>query len=113
METKNFDLSSVLSVITGRILTNFENISTLTGYLINTPVIYTTGVALYQNVCSNAILEKYPNLALIEVPESLNNWDDINKFIDEQTKTYGNSFELSPLSKEYIEAFQKSNKFKL
>lgn len=99
---KTFDLATVLSVVSGHTLTHIENIYKLKNFLINGNL-YTIGLITDNEICKNYILEKYPFLTNINIPENLNSWNEKNKFIEEQKNIYGNIFELSPISNSLIE----------
>lgn len=112
MNTKNFDLSTILSLLTGRLLAPIENIYISTSFLIGKEC-YTMGLAEYQELCQNFIYEKYPNLALIEIPENIIGWEKVNEFIEEQKKIYGNEFELTPIPKEIVEEYNNRKNLSL
>lgn len=106
MTTKTFDLGTVLTVTTGRLLTDIDNLYDILGFM--------TGESLFTHqlprasvACKGPLLEKFPELAEITVPEKSDTFDTAKKimaWLDTQKAIYGNAFEVEPL-----ESFEHKN----
>lgn len=98
-DTKSFDLGTVLTVTAGRLLTDIDNLYNILGFM--------TGESLFAHqlprasvACKEPLLEKFPKLAEITVPEKSDTFDTAKKimaWLDTQTVTYGNTFDVTPL----------------
>lgn len=95
---KNFDLDVILTVTSGRLFTNIENLYDILNYLTNDKI-YTHEIPYLMNIAKKYILSKYPQLVNVGRDVAINNWQDIKNFIDEQKKIYGNSIRISPMQK--------------
>lgn len=94
MKIKYFELATVLSITTNKILTSTNKIEKLITFLTNKNINKNTLINDIQ-LCKNIILEKYPFLYEIGTKEKFKNKTELNKFIEEQIEIYGNSFEFT------------------
>ena len=97
MEIKNFELATLLSITTNKLLTSTNKIEYLITYLTNSKLNRTT-LSNDINLCKEIILEKYPFLYEIGTKETFKTQKELNNFIENQILIYGNSFELSPIN---------------
>lgn len=91
---KTFDLGTVLSITTGKLLTDIGNVYEILGYMVGGSL-FTHQLPEASDVCKPVILAKYPQLEFIDsfwVGER--NWKE---FLDEQIALFGNEFEIEPL----------------
>lgn len=94
MQTRTFDLGTVLSITTGKLLSNIDNVYEILDYMTGDSL-FTHQLPRASRECEPIILRQYPQLKDIDA-NSVNteNWKE---FLDEQVSKYGNSFEIIPV----------------
>jgi len=95
-----FDLGTILSVSTARLLTtDIYKVYDILSYLLESEIT-TLAMPKAIKLARPYILEKYPQL--LQVTERpIKNESDLKKWLKSQIKIYGNSFELTPVPKDY------------
>jgi hypothetical protein len=108
METKNFDLGTILSIITPILLTDIGNVYEILNYMTGESLM-THQLPRVCKECASIILQQYPQLTNI----NSNNIDTTNwkEFLDGQIERFGNSFEIIPVGlfeHKYIDPIQEA-----
>jgi hypothetical protein len=108
MTTKTFDLGTVLTVTTGRLLTDIGNVYNILDFMTNDNLM-THQLPRASNACTKPLLAQFPQLNEVEVPESFEGEDHdphaaVKNWLDTQKVIYGNAFEVEPL-----ESFEHKN----
>jgi len=96
---KEFDLGTVLSITTGRLFTDLDNVYSALNYLTGDNI-YTHQIARVVKVAGPYVLSKYPQLEGVGSDLVVNSEEDVITFLKEQKKIYGNKFALTPMTKE-------------
>ena len=94
--SKLFDLGSVLSVTTGRMLTNMNDILDVVSFVIGKKVMLhelsTMSIVAYAH-----ILCLHPELCGVGTNVNINGFEDAMAFIADAKKSYGDELELTPI----------------
>lgn len=96
---KNFDLGTVLTITSGRLFTDIDNVYDVLNYLSNDDI-YTHQIPRIMQVAQSYVLGRQPQLDGVGKDVVINNEQDVKAFIDGQKAIYGDSFGLSPISEE-------------
>ncbi len=96
---RNFDLGTVLTVTTGRLFTDMDNLYDVLNYLSNDEI-YTHQIPRVIRTAGAYVLQKYPQLDGVGKDVVINNEQDVKTFLDRQKDVYGDSFGLSPMPEE-------------
>jgi len=89
---KKFDLGTILTVTTGKLLTpDIDNLYKILDYMTGEEL-FTHELPEYSRMCKPYILERYPNLANVDVSEV--NKDNYKEFLDKQVSIYGEYLEV-------------------
>ncbi len=96
---RNFDLGTVLTITSGRLFTNMDNVYDILNYLSNDEI-YTHQIPRVMKVAQVHVLGRYPQLDGVGKDVIINSEQDVKAFIDEQKGIYGDSFGLSPMTEE-------------
>jgi len=93
---KTFSLGAVLSLTTGILLCEFNEMHKLAAYLIDDPGL-TNGYGLLavMEPCKEALLKQYPDLADIKVPKLDD--DTYRAWVKEQGEKYGHELVVSQI----------------
>lgn len=111
MTTKTFDLGTVLTVTTGRLLTNMGKLYNILDFMVNDNLM-THQLPRATQACEGLLLAQFPKLNEVVVPEKFE-FDAgdpdslkkaVNDWLDTQKAIYGNAFEVEPL-----ESFEHKN----
>ena len=94
MENKKFDLATVLSVTTERLLTDIGNVYEILDYMTGDSL-FTHQLPRANDECKPVLLRQHPQLSTID--ESNINTGNWKKFLDEQIEKFGNEFEVIPV----------------
>lgn len=94
MENQTFDLGTILTVITCKVLTKIENVYKFLKYMTGEDI-YTHQLLRVMDECTPVILRKYPQLSDVDVCDV--NTDNWKSFLDGQIKKFGNEFEIEPI----------------
>ena len=100
-DKRNFDLGTIISITSGRMFTQLNNIYDILSYLTNRNI-YTHQVQYVSELAKYHILEKYPMLEGVGAYVSISSEEEAISFINEQKKIYGESLTLNPINKEII-----------
>lgn len=102
-----FDISDVLSITIGRLLSNrgMKGVYDIYGYLTNDPAITTIGIVAVHESCKTAILQQHPELADINkdsLDQLLKTNDDntekvCNDWVNSLRSEYGNLIDIKPI----------------
>ncbi len=95
-----FDLGVILSLSTGRCLTNPTAIREASDYIYSEYYNSFLGVEQTEQLTSQYILNLYPQLQGIGEFEEFKTWEDVNQFIDAQKLIYGNKLIIKPMTEE-------------
>lgn len=95
---RKFHLSDVLTVTTGKLLSSrhMDGVYDILKYMTDDDV-YTHQIPRILNECAPIIIEQYPNLKNINLPEGV----DIHQWLDEQINKFGEELEIKKLPKGY------------
>lgn len=96
---RNFDLGTVLTITSGRLFTDMDNVYDILNYLSNDEI-YTHQIPRVMKAAQSHVLGRYPQLDGVGKEVVINNEQDVKTFIHEQKEIYGDSFGLSPMSEE-------------
>ena len=114
MQTKDFDISDVLSVTTGSLVAErgMEGIYDIMGWMTQDPGITTLGLLAQSQPCKDALLSQHPELVGVEVPD----WDsfvpveasreqeleikkrEIDYWLTEQAEIYGRMLSVEQIN---------------
>jgi hypothetical protein len=94
-ETREFHLGAILSVTTGRLVAEMDNLYAIVNHLTGDNI-STIGLLAAAEPCKAALLAQHPQLAAIDVssasPETRRAW------LSEQTANYGPSLPVEPMA---------------
>jgi len=94
MNNKIFDLGSVLSITTGRLLTDIGNVYEILNYMTGDNL-FTHQLPRASRECEPVLLRQHPELANIDASGvDTNNW---REFLAEQVAKFGNEVEVIPV----------------
>ena len=99
---RTFDLGSVLTVTTGRLFTEMDNVYDILNYLSNDNI-FTHQIPRVMKTAQSYVLARYPQLEGVGQDVVINGWEDAKTFLDSQKVVLGDSFALSPMPKEMCE----------
>jgi hypothetical protein len=106
MTTKTFDLGTVLTVTTGRMLTDMGSLYEILNFMTGESLM-THQLPRASEACEEPLLAQFPKLAEVQVPEKFTG-DDLAQvvadWVADQEKIYGSTFEVEPL-----ESFEHKN----
>lgn len=100
MTTKDFSLGAVLSVTTGRLLADLDDIYAIMSHLASSDVT-TIGLMVLAEPAKAALLEQHPALKDIEVPAKFKDEDHVWAWVEEQENLYGKTLPVAPMDEEY------------
>jgi hypothetical protein len=105
MTTKTFDLGTVLTVITGRVLTDMGKLYEILNFMTGDDLM-THQLPRACKACDLPLLNQFPHLAEIEVPEHFTGdlKVAVQEWLDSEIAISGNTFEVEPL-----ESFEHKN----
>jgi len=93
MENKKFDIGTILSITTGKLLTEMGNIYKILNYMTGDNL-YTHQLPRVSSEMKPVIIEQYPELADVDASGvNKGNWQ---KFLNEQINRFGERLEISP-----------------
>ncbi len=96
---EDFELETVLSLITGYNFTNdFGKVFDLVQFMFEDPFIDTLGLFVLKDTACKHIYYLYPELQSISFNPNM----DINSFIDEKKSIYGNELTISVIGEKVI-----------
>lgn len=97
-ETRTFDLGTVLTITTGILMTDFNNIYKILGWMTGESLM-THVLPRAGRVCEGPLLEQHPRLAEVTgLPDDLPSTKEaISEWLTEIEQVYGNEFEVAPL----------------
>jgi len=99
MNTKQFDLSVILSVTTGKLLTDMDNLYEILRFLTG-KIVFTHQIPKILPMASEHILKTYPELSVILLPDgSITKNQHAKWLIAEQKTKYGAALPLTPMPK--------------
>lgn len=102
MTTQTFPLGTVLTVTTGRLLCEMDDLYRILEFMAGEPV-WTHQLPRVSDEVKPVILALYPQLEEVEVPEKFEGetkdelMDAVMEWLDEQAETRGSAFQLAPL----------------
>ena len=99
---RTFDLGSVLTVTTGRLFTEMDNVYDILNYLSNDNI-FTHQIPRVMKAAQPYVLARYPQLEGVGQDVVINGWEDVKTFLDSQKAVLGDSFALSPMPREMCE----------
>lgn len=103
--TKEFNLGTILSITSGRVFVDMDEIINLLEYIFNTNIMYQQ-VPVTVDYAKVYLLNLFPNLEGIGIDDILLDENDIDLFLEEQIKVFGNTFNISPIGNQldYLDA---------
>lgn len=102
MTTQTFPLGTVLTVTTGRLLCEMDDLYRILEFMAGEPV-WTHQLPRVSDEVKPVILALYPQLEEVEVPEKFEGetkdelMDAVMEWLDEQAEIRGSAFQLAPL----------------
>lgn len=96
---KVFDLGTVLTVTSGKVFTEIDNVYDILNHLSNDSI-YTHQISRLMQVAQPWVLAKYPQLEGVGSDVIINNEQEAKMFVEKQKELFGNEFGLSPIPKE-------------
>ncbi len=99
---RTFDLGSVLTVTTGRLFTEMDNVYDILNYLSNDSILIHQ-IPRVMKTAQPYVLARYPQLEGVGRDVVINGWEDVKAFLDSQKAVLGDSFALSPMPREMCE----------
>jgi hypothetical protein len=97
-ETKTYDLGTVLTVITGRLLTGMDNLYDILNFMTGDEL-FTHQLPRACEVCMPGLVEQFPDLASVQVPEFTGDGKTaVQNFVQELGGIYGDSFQVAPVA---------------
>lgn len=111
MKTKNFHISDILSVTTGKQIStrNMEGIYDILSFMIQSEV-YTTSIPRIRKACRQEILKKYPSLENVSLTSTK---EGLEKWLVEQAKKYGEYLPIDTVGEGVIELIDPMDEFKI
>lgn len=95
--SKEFSLGDVLSVTTGRLLSNMDGLYDILNYMTGDNL-FTHQLVRATQVCEPVLLNQYPDLAKVVVPEDFGgDKDAVAQWLAQQEQTYGSTLAVEPL----------------
>lgn len=88
-----FDLGTVLSITTDRLLTDMDNVYKILDYMTGDSL-FTHQLDRASDRCKRPLLAQFPQLTDVEVPENLGGEE---AWLTSQIDVYGNEFDVEPL----------------
>lgn len=97
-ETRSFHIGDILSVTTGRLVSprRIEGVYDILNWM--------TGESLFTHQlpracgeCEGPLLAQHPDLAGVPVPESFDGAEDVERWLAETVRAYGETREVAPL----------------
>ena len=98
-QTRTFDLGTVLTITTDRVLTDdFSNVYKILSFLTQEDL-WTTQIPRAADAAKSYILQKYPQLAGVGEKEKITTKEELAKFLAEKAEIFGNEFTFEPMTK--------------
>lgn len=94
-KTKEFDLGTVLTVTTGIFLCGMDNLYEILNFMTGDSLM-THQLPRASDDCKPSLLEQFPELSNITVPE-LENKEECLEYLDWMARDLGNEFKVEPL----------------
>src|SRR5947209_5294054 len=97
--TKTFELATVLTVTTGRLLTDMGKLYDILNFMTGDDLM-THQLPRASNVCAPELLRQFPKLTSVEVPEHFDATDlkkSVDDWLAKLKPTYGNEFTVQPV----------------
>ncbi len=95
---KNFDLGTVLSLTTHRMLSEMDKIQDALEYVTGDPI-WTHQIPRVMGQVTPYVLSLYPQLEGVGLNEPINSKEEAIAFVNSQKEVFGDSLPLSPMSK--------------
>lgn len=96
-ETRTFDLGTVLSITTGILMTDFDNVSKILDWMTGDQL-FTHALPRAGYACEGPLLEQHPQLVGVTLPDDLPRTKEaIVEWLPEAAEEYGSEFEVAPL----------------
>ena len=99
---KSFDLATMISIISGKLFTSWENLNSALNFLTGESL-YTHQIPRAANVASKHILKSYPELEDIGKDVIINSDYEREAFVGSLVKIFGNEFILEPIKEDEYE----------
>lgn len=105
MNTQTFPLGTILTVTTGRLLCDMDDLYKILEFMAGEPV-WTHQLPRVSDEATPHLLAQFPRLKEIEVPEQFEGdtreelQEAVFEWLDKQIEIYGNSFTVRPLPTE-------------
>lgn len=99
---KTFNLGSILTITTGRLFTEMDNVYEILNFL-SEESIYTHQIPKVMKIAQQYVLDKCPQLNGVGQDIVINSFDDAKKFLNSQEDILGNCFSLTPIPKNLLE----------
>ena len=93
---RKFDLGTVLSITSERLFTDMGNIYEILNYLTDDEL-WTHQLSRAEDSAKPYLLSLFPELKNVGANVIINSKEDVDNFLAEQAKIYGNSFEFEPM----------------
>lgn len=106
MTTKTFDLGTVLTITTGRLLTDIGSVYEILNFMTGDNLM-THQLPRASEACEKPLLAQFPKLAEITIPDKFEGPDlkhSVQNFLATAVRVVGNTFEVEPL-----ESFEHKN----
>ncbi len=98
-EMREFDLGAILNVSSGKLFTNINDVFEVLNYLTGRELVVNDFADLKDIVMSH-VLELHPELKGVGTDVVIEEYDDAQKFVNEQKKIFGDKLSLTPLKNE-------------
>lgn len=99
---KQFDLGTILTITSAefRLFTEIENVYKILAYLMEKNI-YTDQISKAHEIARPYVLSLYPNLEGVGDDVVIESYEDLDNFLTEQKKIFGETLALSPIPKGY------------
>jgi hypothetical protein len=96
---RNFHLGDILSVTTGRLLSNrhMDGLYDIIGYIVNGKP-YTLTLMILSEPCAEHIFKQHPQLREIDANVEFDGVESIERWLQTQIDNYGEYLEIKPMS---------------
>lgn len=98
MTERIFDISDVLSVTTGRMVSirHMDGVYDILSFLMGA-TIYTHQVPRAMDQCAPLVLAQYPQLSAVQMPDEFDDNAHVGRWLAVQMRCFGTTFSLTPV----------------
>lgn len=96
--SRDFHIGDILSITTGRLVSprHMTGVYDILNYMTGDDL-YTTQLPRAARECAPELLRQHPDLADVEVPETLSGMDDVKRWLGSIATEYGESRAVTPM----------------